>query len=169
MNRLSPNVTLAEAVASNTAKLAGIANTPSASVLVNMRHWCENIFEPTRADLGGTPIHISSFYRAPALNKLIGGSVTSQHCLGQAADLDGDVYQSAGGPSNREIFECIRDNRVFDQLILEGITGGQIAWVHTSYRHQAHNRRQILFMYRNSQGKTVYEPYSPKRYRELVY
>jgi zinc D-Ala-D-Ala carboxypeptidase len=169
MNRLSPNVTYAEGVASNTAAMLGIRNVPSPSVMVNMRHTCENIFEPTRADLGGKPIHINSFFRSPELNKAVGGSTTSQHCFGQALDLNGGVYEAVGGPSNREIFESIRDRREFDQLIAEGINGGKIVWVHVSYRHGGPNRRQILFMYRNGQGRNVYEPYTEARYKQLVY
>lgn len=159
---ISPHISYAEAVASATAKSRGIDNTPPASVLSTMKYTAEKIFEPVRKHFG-KPIKVSSFYRSPVLNKAIGGSGTSQHCLGEALDMDGDTY---GSPTNKQIFEFIRDNLSFDQLIVEGITGGKIAWVHCSIKKSG-NRSQILFMYKKN-GKTVYEPYSNKRYIELV-
>ena len=162
MNNISPHITYAEAIYSATAKAKGIANIPDELILVNMQLVAEHIFEPVRNHFG-KPIKVSSFYRCGALNKAIGGSLTSQHVSGQALDMDGDVYSS---PSNKQIFEFIRDNLDFDQLIIEGITGGVMAWVHCSYKPKG-NRNQILFMYAKGE-KNVYEAYSLERYKELV-
>lgn len=174
MENISKNITWGEATASATAKVRGIKNVPDSKAISNMKYTAAQIFQKVR-DHFGAPIKITSFFRSAALNKAIGGSGTSQHCTGEALDMDGDVY---GAPSNAQIFEFIRDNLVFDQLIVEGIVDGQIAWVHTSVRKTG-NRKEILFMYYYKNGKTVpagtpgcvkkYEKYSPERYKVLVY
>ena len=89
------------------------------------------------------PIGISSGYRSLSLNRIIGGSQTSQHSLGEALDLDADIY---GGVTNQEIYEFIRDNLEFDQLIHEYGSESNPAWVHVSYR-EGNNRKQILRCY----------------------
>jgi zinc D-Ala-D-Ala carboxypeptidase len=160
--KLSNNLTLGEATISNTAKARGIDNTPPPAVIANMQHLAEQVFQKVRTHFGG-PLFVSSFYRSPALNKAIGGSATSQHCKGEAMDIDGDVYPTA---SNKQVFEYIRDNCPFDQLIVEGIENGRIAWVHVSLKKSG-NRNQILLMYSKG-GKTVYEPYALARYKALV-
>lgn len=160
---ISEHITLGEATMSPTAKAKGIDNTPTPDIIENMKYVAVNVFEKVRAHFN-KPIKVSSFYRSPKLNQVIGGSATSQHSLGLAMDMDGDVY---GSPSNKEIFEYIKNNLNFDQLIVEGITNGQIAWIHCSLKKNG-NRKEILFMYKNSQGKTIYENYSDKRYKELV-
>lgn len=160
--KISQHISYGEGIASATAQARGIKNIPPVGVLETMKHTAEKIFEPVRLHFG-KPIKVSSFYRSPVLNKAIGGSSTSQHCLGEALDMDGDTY---GFPSNKQIFEFIRDNLKFDQLIVEGIENGRIAWVHCSIKKNG-NRNQILFMYK-SKGKTVYEPYTLNRYFQLV-
>lgn len=164
ITELSRNLTVAEGIRSATAKARGIDNTPSLDVLKNMRYTAETIFQKTRDHFGDHRIHVSSFYRSPDLNVAVGGSRTSQHCRGEALDLDGDVY---GYPSNKQIFEFIRDCLEFDQLIIEGIKNGRMDWVHVS-RKRTGNRKQILFMYKNAAGKTIYENYNLTRYRELI-
>lgn len=176
MNPISEHITYAEAIGSATAKSRGIANVPNPEQLENMRYWAKMIFEPTRKALGGRAISVSSFFRSPKLNVAIGGSLTSQHAKGEAGDMDGDVY---GFPSNKNIFEYIKDNLLFDQLICEGIIDGQISWVHSSIKRTGVNRNEVLFMYHIKDGKTVpsgtlgakkvYEPFSDARYRQLVY
>lgn len=171
---ISAHVSWGEATASATAKARGISNVPEIAIIQNMKHVAENIFEKVRSHFG-QPIKVTSFYRSPGLNKAIGGSATSQHCKGEAMDLDGDVY---GSPSNRQIFEFIRDNLMFDQMIIEGIVDGQIAWVHCSLKKTG-NRKEIKFMYHSKNGKVVpsgtpgakkiYELYTPERYKALVY
>lgn len=161
MENISEHITYGEATNSPTAKSKGIKNIPDATTLKRMKLVAVNIYEKVRAALG--PAYISSFFRSPDLNVAIGGSRTSSHPRGEALDMDGDVY---GSPTNKQIFEYIRDNLTFDQLIIEGIDDGKMAWVHCSYKETG-NRNQILFMYK-SKGKTVYENYSEDRYNELI-
>src|SRR5258708_2645257 len=126
MDNISTHITYGEAILSPTAKSNGISNIPTPEIIENMKYVAENVFEKVRTHFN-KPIKVSSFYRSPALNKLIGGASSSQHCLGQAIDMDGDVY---GSPSNKEIFEYIRDNMSFDQMIVEGIHDFKMDWVH---------------------------------------
>lgn len=161
MENISDHISYKEATYSPTAKAKGIKNEPSADVLKRMKLVAVNIYEKVRAALG--PAYISSFFRCADLNVAIGGSKTSAHVNGEALDMDGDVYDS---PTNKEIFEYIRDNLKFDQLIIEGVEDGKMAWVHCSYKATG-NRNQILFMYKDK-GKTVYEPYSLARYKKLI-
>jgi zinc D-Ala-D-Ala carboxypeptidase len=165
---VSDHITLGEATLSATAKARGIDNTkPSAKVLANMRHVAQTIFEPVRQHVAkNKKLYVSSFFRCALLNVAVGGSSSSQHVRGEAMDIDADVYNNG---TNAEVFEYIRDHCNFDQLIIEGITGGKIAWVHVSAKLEGKNRKAILFMYKDKNGKTVYENYSLKRYKELVY
>lgn len=163
MENISEHINYKEATYSPTAKAKGISNTPSEDVVKRMKLVAKMIFEPVRTHFD-KPIYISSFFRCSDLNVAIGGSKTSAHVNGEALDMDGDVYDS---PDNKQIFEYIRDNLKFDQLIIEGITNGKMAWVHCSYKDTG-NRNQILFMYKDK-GKTVYEPYSLDRYKKLIY
>ena len=162
MENISEHISYKEATYSPTAKAKGINNTPDEDVLKRMKLVAVNIFEKVRNHFGKA-IYISSFYRSPKLNVAIGGSETSSHPRGEALDMDGDVY---GSPSNKQIFEYIRDNLKFDQLIIEGITDGKMAWVHCSYKETG-NRNQILFMYKDN-GQTVYENYTLSRYQKLI-
>ncbi|KAA8483761.1 peptidase M15-like protein [Arcticibacter tournemirensis] len=174
MENISKHISWGEATSSPTAKARGIVNVPDAATISRMKHVALNIFEKVREHFA-LPIKVTSFFRSAALNIAIGGSKTSQHCLGEAIDMDGDVY---GSPSNAQIFEFVRDNLVFDQLIVEGIVNGQIAWVHCSLKATG-NRKQITFMYHSKAGKVVpsgtpgakkvYEPYTESRYKALVY
>ncbi len=174
MLNISPHITWGEATSSATAKQRGILNIPEAAIVQNMKVVADGIFEKVRAYFNA-PIKVTSFFRCGALNRAIGGSDTSQHVKGQALDMDGDVY---GSPSNVQIFEYIRDNLVFDQMIIEGIVDGKIAWVHCSLTRGV-NRNSILFMYYSKNGKTVpagtpgckkiYEAYSLERYHQLIY
>jgi zinc D-Ala-D-Ala carboxypeptidase len=162
ITNISEHITYGEAVSSATAKANGIDNTPDHNILAAMQYVAENIFEKVRTHFGRA-IKVSSFYRSPALNKAIGGSNTSQHCKGEAMDMDGDVY---GSPSNKEIFEFIRDTLDFDQMIVEGIHDGKMDWVHCSCMPKG-NRKQILFMFKRD-GKSVYEPYTLANYKALI-
>ena len=99
MENISKHITYAEAIHSNTAKRKGIDNTPNPTQLENMKITAEKVFEPLRSWVGG-PIKVNSFFRSPELNTAIGGVPSSQHCKGQAIDID-DVY---GRRSNAEMF-----------------------------------------------------------------
>ena len=113
---LSAHVTLIEFCHSDTAKRRGIDNTITDPIhLASAKLLCEKVFEPLRNHFG-VPIHISSGYRSGALNRAVKGSASSQHCKAQAMDLDADRY---GKITNAEIFEYIKQNITFDQMIWE--------------------------------------------------
>lgn len=147
---ISEHISLKEATKSNTAQRLGIENFPNNDTLIQMQALAENIFEPLRQHVGG-PIYITSFYRSPELNKAIGGSSKSQHCLGQAIDVD-DVL---GQATNKEMFEYIKDNLDFDQLIWEFGDDNNPNWVHVSY-NAAGNRGNILQAVKED-GRTIYK------------
>ena len=153
---LSKNFTLKEMTKSVTAKRLGIDNTPNDEQIAFMRELCEAVLQPLRDELG--PITISSGLRVPALNKAIGGSSTSQHCAmrGAAADIDMCNGSTCNG-KNKEVFDYIKDNLVFDQLIWEFGDDKCPDWVHVSY-HYGHNRSQILKAVKRK-GKTAYIPF----------
>ena len=151
--KLSENLSLAECTKSLTAKRLGINNEPDEWVTENLRQVAVNVFQPVR-DCLGVPIHVSSGYRSAELNKAIGGSVRSQHVEGRALDLDADVF---GGCTNSEIFECIRENVKFDQLIWEFGDQDSPDWAHVSFVYDGLNRGRCLKACRDDQGKVYYE------------
>jgi len=150
--KLSDNLSLAEATKSVTALRNGIANTPTATHLIALKEVAKNIFQPCRNHFG-QPLAVTSGYRCEELNALIGGSKRSQHCKGEALDLDAQVY---GGFTNRELFLFIKDHLTFDQLIGEFPDDmGEFAWVHCSYKAEG-NRGEVLVAYKEN-GKTRYK------------
>ena len=151
MNKISRHISYKEAVYSATAKRKGIENVPNDDQIYNMRRVADNIFEPLRLYVGGA-IKITSFFRSPELNTAIGGSAKSQHCKGQAIDID----DGFGHKSNYEMFEYIRENLDFDQLIYEFGTNDNPDWVHVSYVSKKENRNRVLRAIREN-GKTRYE------------
>lgn len=151
---ISKNISYKEATHSTTAKRLGIDNTPNAEQMSNMRYVAENVFQPIREHFG-VPIYISSFYRSEALNRAIKGSSSSTHIKGEAIDLDADVF---GRINNAQIFNYIKDNLEFDQLIWEFGTDDNPAWVHVSLSKR-NNRNQILKAIKVG-GKTHYEIYA---------
>lgn len=146
---ISEHISIKEALRSNTAKRLGIDNTPDEYTIETMKITAEHIFEPLRNKFN-EPIYISSFYRSPELNKAIGGSVKSQHCKGEAIDID-DVYSKA---SNADFFNYIKDKLEFDQLIWEFGNDENPDWVHVSYR-LGNNRMRILKAIKEN-GRTKY-------------
>ena len=149
--KISPNLNLAEITRSDTAKRHGIDNTPTAEHLENFKLLADKVFEPIREHFK-TPIFISSGYRSKALNSFIKRSLTSQHCTGQAIDIDMDG--SNGEVTNRMVFDFIKNKLDFDQLIWEFGTDFNPDWVHVSYV-KGKNRKQKLKAIRTS-GKTTY-------------
>lgn len=137
--KISNHVSFKEGVKSNTALRRGIDNTPNRYEQTNMEVTAEKIFEPLREWVGG-PIKINSFYRCEELNRAIGGSSRSQHCQGRAIDLD-DTF---GYKTNAEMFEYIRNNLSFDQLIWEFGDDTNPAWVHVSYVSEDQNRLRVM-------------------------
>lgn len=149
--KISEHLSLSEITRSETAKRKGISNTPTAEHLENFKLLAENVFEKIRANFRA-PIHISSGYRSKELNDAIGGSQTSQHSKGQAIDIDMDG--SSNGITNADVYNFIKDNLEFDQLIWEFGTDNNPDWVHVSY-NEGKNRKQKLKAVRTN-GKTSY-------------
>ena len=153
MSQLSKYTTLQEVIKSNQASVLKIPNIPNAEQLANLKLVCTEIFDKVREHFG-KPIGISSGFRSVELNNRIGGSKSSQHMEGKALDIDGDLY---GGVSNKAIFDYIKNNCNFDQLIWEFGTENAPDWVHVSY-NKGVNRKQILRAIKSG-GKTVYRPF----------
>ena len=147
---ISEHISEKEATKSITAIRLGIANSPNGTALANMKVLAEKIFEPLRKFVGG-PIKINSMFRSEALNKALGGSNRSQHCQGNAMDLD-DIY---GHKTNKEMFEFVKDNLDFDQMIYEFGNEENPDWLHISYVDKEKNRNKILKAVRDK-GKTIY-------------
>ena len=133
--QLSKNLSLAEMIISSEAKRKGIKNMPSESIVSNMKKLAINVFQPIREHFN-SPIHISSGFRSIELNKSIGGSSSSQHCSGEAMDIDMDGTTI----SNAKVFKWIKDNLSFDQLIWEFGTDANPDWVHVSYESSGKQR-----------------------------
>ena len=140
MENISKHITYEEATRSNTAKRLGVDNTPDDKQLVAMKLLATRIFEPLREHFG-VMIYISSFFRSSALNEAVKGSKTSQHMTGEAMDIDAHIF---GGLTNKDIFNYIKDNLEFDQLIWEYGTSDEPDWVHVSYTSDKPNRKQII-------------------------
>ena len=147
--QLSKNFTLNELIKSNTAKSRGIDNTPTDETqLANLKQLTEKVLQPIRDHFG--PTTINSGYRSPVLNEAVRGSKTSQHCYGQAADVEVRVV------ANYDLAKWIEDNLDYDQLILEFYTPGILdsGWVHVSYTGKNHRKQSLTATKVN--GKTQY-------------
>ena len=151
MDRISKHIAYAEAIHSNTAKRKGIDNTPNQTQVEAMKLLASQVFEPLREWVGG-PIKVNSFFRSVTLNEEIGGVASSQHCKGQAIDID-DVY---GRKSNAEMYNWIKENLSYDQIIWEFGTAMQPNWIHISYVSEEENRNKCLKAYKEH-GKTKYK------------
>ena len=147
---ISEHISYKEGVYSVTATRRGIDNIPNGEQLANMELLAKKVFEPLREWVSG-PIKINSFFRCPELNKAIGGSSKSQHCKGQAIDID-DTFRVV---ANSDMYNYIKENLDFDQLIWEFGDDENPNWVHVSYVSEEDNRRRCLKAYKNN-GKTAY-------------
>ena len=147
--KLSENFTMAEFIKSDTANRLGIDNTPEGEHLEAAKELFENVVQKVRDHFG--PTVLNSGYRCPELNEAVRGSKTSQHCKGEAADIE------VPGVANADVANWIVDNLDFDQVILEFYTPGQPSsgWVHVSYKADGTNRKSVLTASRVD-GKTVY-------------
>lgn len=146
--RLSKNFVLSEITRSNTAKRLGIDNEPTKKDLENIQRLITNILQPLRNHLG--PIRISSGYRNPELNRAIGGSRKSQHCKGEALDLQ---FWKDGKMCNKEIYDWVIESGLeFDQMINEF----DFSWIHISLRAEK-NRNMILEAVKDKDGDTKYK------------
>tara|TARA_R110000868_G_scaffold22536_3_gene92434 strand:+ start:626 stop:1081 length:456 start_codon:yes stop_codon:yes gene_type:complete len=137
--KLSDNFSLTEFTKSQTAERKGIANNPNEIHVMAMESLCYNVLERVRAAFA-KPININSGYRSVALCEAIGSKPTSQHCDGEAADIE--IY----GVSNYDLAKYIENNLNFDQLILECWDGidPNSGWVHVSYVNENANRKDVL-------------------------
>ena len=147
---ISKHISDKEGVYSNTAIRRGIDNKPNEDQLKCMELLANEVFEPLR-NYVAKPIKINSFFRSPDLNTAIGGSKTSQHCKGQAMDID-DTF---GHMSNAQMYHWIKDNLDFDQMIWEFGDDNNPNWVHVSYVSPEKNRNRCLKAYKEN-GKTKY-------------
>ena len=152
--QISKYFTLGELTPSSTAKRLGIKNEPTPAHLESLKLLATNVLDKVREHFG-KPIWISSGYRSKALNDVTpGSSATSQHCSGEAADLDQDGRGT--GVSNKMVFDYIKDHLNFDQLIAEFPEKGNPSWVHVSY--DPDNLKKQCLTATKQNGKTVYLP-----------
>ena len=148
---ISKHISYNEAIRSSTATRKAIKNIPNEYELANMSLVADKIFEPLREWVGGK-IRVNSFFRSEKLNIAIGGSSRSQHCQGRAIDID-DTF---GYKTNAEMFNYIKDNLNFDNLIWEFGDNDNPSWVHVSFVSEDQNRNQVLKAYKE-QGTTIYK------------
>ncbi|MGY8864012.1 MAG: D-Ala-D-Ala carboxypeptidase family metallohydrolase [Methylophagaceae bacterium] len=148
--KISKHISYKEAIKSNTALRLNLDNTPGDYEISNMVGIATHLFEPLREYVGG-PIKINSMFRSVDLNTAIGGSKSSQHCQGRAIDLD-DTF---GYKTNADMFNYIKNNLNFDQMIWEFGNDKNPAWVHVSYVSGDQNRNRILIAEKVN-GKTNY-------------
>lgn len=156
MTKLSKNFSFKEMIESQTARRRNIKEQfkPSLEIRHALQALVDNILQPVRDNLG-CGIQVSSGFRHPKLNKMIGGSTTSQHCKGEAADLN----NTCG--SDLEIAKLIlKLDLHFDQMIIEFGTMKNPGWIHVSHKRTGNNRRQILRAYK-SKGRTKYRVLQP--------
>lgn len=148
---LSPHFTLEEMIKSQAGDRAGIDNLPPPACREALRALCVNVLEPIRERFG--PVVITSGYRGPELNRIVGSSSSSQHPKGEAADIE------VPGMSNGDLARWIEKHLEYDQLILECYKPGipSSGWVHVSYKAHTPNRKQELTA-TVVNGKMVYTP-----------
>jgi len=151
-DHISTYCTYGEAIQSQTASRLGIPNIPNDEQLAAMKYVATEIFDKVREYLNA-PLMASSFFRSPQLNgSVAGSSKTSQHMKGEAIDM---VCYGR----NKEIFEFVRENLEFDQLIWEYGDKEQPAWVHASKVPYRKNRAEILRCYHDQDGNVRYVPF----------
>ena len=148
--RLTDNFTLSELTKSQAAERCGFDNNPDKEQVANLVLLCEHVLQPIR-DHFQKPVVISSGYRSPNVSRQIGSSSRSQHCKGQAADME------IPGISNKELADFIYENLPFDQVILEFHKPEEInsGWVHVSYVGDE-NRYAYLIAERGETGRVRY-------------
>lgn len=135
--KLAPHFTVYEMTRSGVAIENGLDNKPSKAALKALEALCQNVLEPLREHFG--PIVVSSGYRSEEVNLLVGGVPCSQHCKGEAADIV--VNNEKRG---KALFNYIRRNLDFDQLIWEPIGASSPRWLHVSYTTRRRNRKAVI-------------------------
>jgi zinc D-Ala-D-Ala carboxypeptidase len=148
---LTANFSLTEMVKSETALRHGMENTPGEAEIAALRLLCEKVLQPVR-DHYGVGVKVNSGFRHPEVNAKVGGSKTSDHCRGQASDIE------IPGVANADLAVWIMENLDYTQLILEFYTPGILdsGWVHVSY-NPANLKKENLTATKKD-GKTVYLP-----------
>ena len=146
---LSANFTLKELTKSDTATRVGLDNTPDEQALENLKTLCDKVLQPVREHFGKS-VTVNSGYRSPESNAAVRGSKTSDHCKGQAADIE------IVGVANADLAQWIMDNLDYTQLILEFYTPGipDSGWVHVSY--DPNNLKKQELTATKVAGKTTY-------------
>jgi hypothetical protein len=147
--KLSENFSLQELTKSETALRFGMKNEPTEADIQNLKTLCEKVLQPIR-DNFKTGVKVNSGFRHPEVNAKVGGSKSSDHCKGQAADIE------IPGIANADLAQWISDNLTYTQLILEFYTPGvpDSGWVHVSY--DANNLKKQNLTATSKNGKTVY-------------
>ena len=149
ITKISKHITYKEGTHSDTATRRRMRNEPNEEQVAAMKLLAKKVFEPLRVHFD-QPIRVNSFFRSAALNKAIGGSRSSQHCTGEAIDID-----ATNEVTNKQLFDYIKDNLEFDQLIWEFGTDKEPDWIHVSYTSSRENRKQILKAVKD--GKPIYQ------------
>jgi hypothetical protein len=149
--KLSENFSLSEMTKSETALRHNLDNTPGDAEIANLKRLAERVLQPVR-DHYKTGVKVNSGFRHPNVNAAVGGSKTSDHCQGQAADIE------IPGVANADLAQWIVSNLDFTQVILEFYTPGvpDSGWVHVSYV-EGNLKKQVLTAMKEN-GKTVYKP-----------
>jgi zinc D-Ala-D-Ala carboxypeptidase len=149
--KLTENFSLSEMTKSETASRRGLDNTPGDAEIANLKTLAEKVLQPIRNHYK-RGVHVNSGFRHPEVNAAVGGSKTSDHCKGQAADIE------IPGVANADLAEWIKNNLEFTQLILEFYTPGipDSGWVHVSY-DKSNLKKQVMTAMKEN-GKTVYKP-----------
>ncbi len=148
--KLSEHISINEATGSVTADELGISNKPNQTQLAKMMLLAEVVFEPLRT-WANEPIRVNSFYRSEEVNMAVNGSRRSQHCRGEAIDISAMQEKT-----NKELFDYIKNNLDFDQLIWEFGTKEEPDWIHVSYVSSIRNRQQVLRANKKKDGSTFY-------------
>lgn len=151
MEKLSKNFTLKELIKSDTAEKLQLSNKPNEEQLKNIKSLVVNLLQPLR-DLLGKPIIVNSGFRSKALNIAVNGSTTSQHCANNGAAVDIECPTLG----NKVLFDTIKNNFIFDQLIWEYGNDSQPDWIHVSYREDQPLRNEVLRAKKNDKGVTTY-------------
>lgn len=149
--QLSKNFTLAEMSRSEAAARKGFDNTPPPEAVENLKALCVNVLQPLREKMGKA-MRVNSAFRGVEANAAVGGSKTSQHCKGEAADIEFDGFD------NKALAALIVSMGLpFDQIILEFYKPGDpnSGWVHVSHRRNGPQRKEVLRAV-SQNGKTVY-------------
>ena len=149
--KLTENFSLSEMIKSETALRHGLENNPGDAEIANLKLLAEKVLQPIRNHYK-TGVKVNSGFRHPEVNAAVGGSKTSDHCKGQAADIE------IPGVANADLAEWIKGNLEFTQLILEFYTPGipDSGWVHVSY-DKSNLKKQVMTAMKEN-GKTVYKP-----------